>query len=353
MTKQILDRLEGGYALLIEDGPRGKFAFVGSESKGGESKVIPLDGGEPATVTTAVGGMMHILPAPGLEGRYVAAMGMYAPFVGQNAGIYMLRAGDAATDAWQVEKLFDLPFAHRLGFTRVGGKDYFFAATVSAHKENPDDWSRPGQLFVLDFGQAMKSGSWKPELITNQILRNHGMWAGTLDGRDVLLLSGAEGVFKIVVDGSAASGFGLKKLITSEVSEMVAADVDGDGRDELVTLEPFHGNRMRVYKQGGNDEWESAWETNDLSFAHGLNVIPCGVGQVVVAGSRREGKELHAFHFPWLPGEPRRFTVDSDVGPTQIEPITGGSDGVARFVSCNQAAGEVSRYELPSKEIIG
>ena len=353
MSKQLLDRIEGGYALLIEHGPKGDFVFVGSESKDGESRVIPFDGGSPRTVTRAVGGMMHILPAPGRPGRYVAAMGMYAPFIGQGAGIYLLRSGKTPVDEWVVEKLFDMPFAHRIGFRQIDGKELLFVATVSEHKANPDDWSKPGALYVTDLAAALEGGSPALHCVTNELFRNHGMWAGELDGADSLLISGAEGVFNVVADAAASSGFRLEPLIANEVSEMVVADLDGDGVDEMVTLEPFHGNRLRVYKRrdGTGGSWESIWETSDLSFAHGLNVVPCGARTLVVLGSRRVGMELLAYDFGDFSQSPHRIVVDEGVGPTQVEPWSDGHDGSARFISCNQGAGEVSLYTLSEQEV--
>ncbi len=346
MSKQLLDRLDGGYALLIEESPHGRYVFVGSENRGGESKVIMLDDARSATVTTEVGGMMHILPIPGRPGRYVAAMGMYAPFIGKDAAIYLLGSGAAPLDAWSVDRLFAMPFAHRLGLCVFDGRLFLFVATVSSHKENPEDWSRPGQLFVEDFDASLESGEWQLKTISDQIHRNHGMWNGTLDGEQVLLVSGAEGVFAVRRQTASASGFALEQLVAGEVSEMVVADLDGDGVDEMVTIEPFHGETLRVYRRSTDGEWASVWQTDDLSFAHGLNVIPHGDLPLVVVGNRRQGMELLAFDFAAKLTAPRRTVIDSGVGPTQIEPISDGRDGVARFVSCNQGAGEVSRYDF-------
>ena len=353
VRKSVLDRLEGGYALMLDRDEQGPFLFVGSESRGGESRVIPLDGGSPRTVTTEVGGMMHILPAPGRPGCYVSAMGMYAPFIGQKAGVYMIEASNDPAAQWKVEHLFDMPFAHRLGFLEVNSRTYLFVATVSKNKENPDDWSQPGELYVVDFDDALQSNEWKPEPVSEAIYRNHGMWSGALDGRHVLLMSGAEGMFEIKPDASSKSGFALEPIIEEEISEMVAADVDGDGRDEFVAIEPFHGHRLRVYKRDGNERWTPAWETTDLSFGHGLNVVSWGDRPLVVVGNRRSGNELLGFDFAGLPETVVRYVFDEGVGPTQIEPSGFETREMASFVSCNQGAGEVSLYEFPTSERSG
>ncbi|MFW6388219.1 MAG: hypothetical protein ACOC0B_02985 [bacterium] len=391
--KTVLDRIEGGYALMIDRAPFGEFLFVGSESEGGQSRLIRLDTGEACTATNEIGGMMHILPTPGgaadtsaQYGPYIAAMGMYAPFIGQGAAVYMLYPGDTSNGAWNVswsvQKLFDMPFVHRLGFLEVDGTNYLFVATVSHHKDYPEDWSRPGEVYVVDFDTARSTGRWDLTPMTGGLYRNHGMWVGQFDGEDALLVSGAEGLFAIRPDskeGSTAgsesrrdgpgatgdnaagvhgAGFHLEPIITEEISEMVPVDLDGDGVEEMVTIEPFHGHRLRVYKRSGSDgavslasgTWNPVWQTEDLSFAHGLNVIPWGTRSLTVVGNRRGGKELLGFDFAGLSREVRRFVLDENVGPTQIEPLGDRDEASARLVSCNQAAAEVSVYCFPVKE---
>lgn len=351
VRKKILDRLDGGYALLLDRIAGRDSVFVGSESKGGESRLISLDGDHVVTATKEVGGMMHILPAPGMPGSYVAAMGMYAPFIGQGAAVYMLRAGSGFEDTWNVSKLFDMPFVHRLGFVDVAGRPHMLIATVSVNKENPDDWSKPGELYAVDFQRANESGEWSLKRVSAGIFRNHGMWVGPVDGTRSLLVSGAEGMFSVRPDSSAESGFELLPVLEEEISEMVPVDLDGDGQDEFVVIEPFHGHRLRVYKRGVSGAWNVVWETTDLSFGHGLNVIPCGSRKLVVVGNRRDGKELLGFDFGGLSGSVKRFVFDEGVGPTQIEPFSDGKDGIARFVSCNQGSGEITRYEVSEQEI--
>ena len=162
-----------------------------------------------------------------------------------------------------------------------------------------------------------------------------------------------------VNDGpSAGHGLALECIIDEEISEMVVSDLDGDGVDEIVTIEPFHGHRLRVYKRGttangaeSDHGWKSVWQCEDLSFAHGLNVVPVGGRNRIVVGNRRAGCELLAFDFQRSTGEFRRTVIDEGVGPTQIEPwfgtTTGRNDtGQVAIISCNQAAGEVAMYDL-------
>jgi hypothetical protein len=80
-------------------------------------------------------------------------------------------------------------------------------------------------------------------------------------------------------------------------------------------------------------------------------VIPYSDRNLVVVGSRRQGKELLGYDFGDDLALPHRIVIDEGVGPTQVEPLSDGLDGVARFVSCNQGAGEVSAYELTKEDV--
>lgn len=372
MHKRVLDRIEAGYALLIDRASYGDFLFVGSEKKGGESRVIRLDTSEVSLATDQVGGMMHIVSIPrtgGVEsGGYLAAMGMYAPFIGRDAGVYRLKPGAAWGDPWTVKKLFDAPFVHRLGFVETGGRVQLLVAVVSTDKKNPDDWEQPGRLFAADLGDGLARGEWVLQPVGDGLFRHHGMWTGKLDGRMDVFISAADGLFAVRDTSSraddvggaspAGQGLGLECIIAEEISEMVVSDLDGDGVDEIVTIEPFHGNRLRVYKRGamgdgagGDHDWKALWQCEDLSFAHGLNVVPVGGRNLIVVGNRRAGCELLAFDFQRSTGEFRRIVIDEGVGPTQIEPWFGtaaGRDGAGpvAIISCNQAAGEVAMYDL-------
>ena len=377
IRKQVLDRIEAGYALLVGRASYGDFLFVGSEKKDGESRVIRLDTREVSLATAEVGGMMQIVPIPSDSGAeqagYLAAMGMYAPFIGRDAAVYHLRPATEWGEPWTVEKLFDLPFAHRLGFAQLGRRVYLFVGVVSDDKNDPDDWTQPGRLYVTDLFKGLTRGEWELHSIGHGLFRHHGMWTGTLDGQRKLLVSAAEGLFAVRAvstsgddDATAAlpgHGFGLEGIIRQEISEMVVSDIDGDGIDEIVAIEPFHGHRLRVYKRhNGNqgcpthDNWRPVWERDDLSFAHGLNVVPTGERKLIVVGNRRDGCELLGFDPGNLRGDVRRIVLDEGVGPTQIEPWFGAvsnhrvAERVA-LISCNQAAGEVAMYDV--SDIVG
>lgn len=37
----------------------------------------------------------------------------------------------------------------------------------------------------------------------------------------------------------------VEKILEGQVGEIAFADIDGDGLEEMMTIEPFHGNSMK------------------------------------------------------------------------------------------------------------
>lgn len=366
IKKTVLDKIEKGYALLITRTAGGDVLFVGSEREGGESRIINIKTGEVSLATDQVGGMMHIINLPDQTSapksrKYLAAMGMYAPFIGRQAAVYLLEDSGMWGLPWTVTKQFEMPFVHRLGYKSLGGRQNLLVAVVSDDKENPDDWSKPGRLYCCDVEAGANKGEWSFSPVGGELFRHHGMWTGTIDGTEEVLVSAAEGIFGIHEDSNGS--FVLTQLVKNEVSEMIFADLDGDGHDELVTIEPFHGNLIRVYKRsepstGAFDpnNWNIIWERDDLHFAHGLNVVPVQGRQLIIVGNRRSGCELLGFVYSAQNGDFSRIVIDEGVGPTQIEPWFGPTctekdPQAISLLSCNQESQEVAMYSITNIEL--
>ena len=116
-------------------------------------------------------------------------------------------------------------------------------------------------------------------------------------------------------------------------------DLDGDGQDELVTIEPFHGNSLNVYKQVGQ-AWQKRY-TDELWFGHGLS---CGMFRgepVIVVGNRRGPLTLNLYR-RLADGSFAREILEEQAGPTQTQVFT--ADGKDYILSANQLKNEVALY---------
>jgi hypothetical protein len=131
----------------------------------------------------------------------------------------------------------------------------------------------------------------------------------------------------------------VRQFFDHEVSEFGLIDLDGDGVDELVTIEPFHGNTLNVY-DCVDGKWNKLY-TDELWFGHGLS---CGMFKgepVIVVGNRRGPLTLNMYRR--LPdGNFVREILEDGVGPTQTQVFTAG--GTDYIMSANQLKNEVALY---------
>lgn len=281
------------------------------------------------------GGMMSYIPVPGHGGSYVSIMGLFPPFIGKEAGLFLHQKTE---QGWKTMKAMELPFAHRCEIIKHEESTFLVAASVSRYKENPADWTRPGELHIISL-QDNLSPPWKSEIIDSGITRNHGMIRTIIDETESICVSGAEGVFKIVPGKEGA--WEVKAIFNKEVSEITFLDLNGDGFSELITIEPFHGNTLNIYKKQG-DEWELKF-SDSLSFGHGLSSGFFNDAPVIVVGNRADSLALEIFTINDLSqGLVNRVVIEEDAGPTQTQVFSYKSKDY--ILSTNQRKNEVALY---------
>ena len=136
---------------------------------------------------------------------------------------------------------------------------------------------------------------------------------------------------------------GEKIIVDKEVSEFCFIDLDSDGHDELVTIEPFHGEALNVYKRNG-PLWELKF-SDSLSFGHGLSCGFVNAEPVIIVGNRRGSFTLDMFKVTdFGSGNFSREVIEEDAGPTQTQVF---KDGKTDYIlSANQKKNEVALYYL-------
>lgn len=307
-------------------------AYVGAGSETTPAVFLhDLSAGTSNFVNGCPGGVMSFVPAPGHPDLFYSIMGLFPPFVGMEAGVFMHRR---TGDTWETTKAMALPFAHRCDILEKESRSWLFAASCSKFKAEPADWAQSGELYVIPLDDAGLPGA--PELVYDKIWRHHGMLKARINGDDTLLFSGAEGVFYMARNEGK---WEVKQLFDHEVSEFGLIDLDGDGTDELVTIEPFHGNTLNVYKRAG-EGWEKLY-TDELWFGHGLS---CGMFKgepIIVVGNRRGPLTLNLYK-RLADGTFSHEILEDQVGPTQTQVFT--ADGTDYILSANQLKNEVALY---------
>ncbi len=242
------------------------------------------------------GGCMGFAEVPGRDDAFFMITRFYPIFRAENAGVDLVRRSPRERWAWEGGRAIDLPFVHRVASVSTSEGDYLVAATVCGGKEHRDDWSRPGAVYAFEIDRALDRAL-TPVVVLEAVHRNHGLCLGMLDGRKALLVSGDEGVVALEVegapDGARSDPWRVSVIIDHPVSEVVLFDLDDDGEDELVTVEPFHGNEMSVYKRLGG-AWKKIFSA-ELAFGHGLSAGRLGGEPAVIVGNRDGSKDLLCF----------------------------------------------------------
>ncbi len=287
------------------------------------------------------GGCMALVADNERPDTLFAIMGCFLGYKFQTGGIY--RIGPGPENA--AEKIIELPFAHRIDFVERGGSRFLIAATLAADKSDPADWSRPGSLYA---SRVPRTGgeSWELAPVLEGLHRNHGLLVARFMGRPSVLVSGTEGLFAADLD-SGGDDWHFQQVLGREVSEIAVADIDGDGTEELITIEPFHGSSARLYKRV-RSRWQLAWET-ELEFGHCLLAGMLNGVRTILVSNRAGSRDLLLFEFDApLSGRskgvasPRRHVIDPGAGAANM--LIARHEGIDRIFATNQAAGEIVSY---------
>jgi hypothetical protein len=333
-NKKVILEIEAIYTANAFSVGSNFYIGAGSETKP-EVYLYDIINGLSSQVSGSPGGMMSFIPVAGSPELFVSIMGLFPPFIGGEAGLYRHRRinGD-----WKTDRALHLPYAHRCEILNRGGKNFLFAATVSTYKENPKDWSNPGELHIIELDDT-QGAVWRSQVLDKRVTRNHGMTRARINGIETLCISGMEGIF--FLEQRPGEDWHLQPLFDREVSEMAFIDLDGDGLDELVTIEPFHGETLNVYKNTGK-KWELRI-SDSLSFGHGLSSGIRQKNPVIVVGNRSGSLALEAFAVhDLLKGKYDRIVIEEDAGPTQTQVFSVGD--LDYILSANQRKNEVALY---------
>lgn len=376
--KTKLGDLEMGYAISTLRANGTTHIVAAPEGKGPFLLFSPPEW-KPTVLTDGPGGVMSILELPGHDGTIAAIAGCYPVYRFEAAGIYVVhrpspeesvenseaehahprhgqnrqnRSGRernlvaTAAPQWTLNKGMDLPFAHRMESVSIGGQPYLIVSTIAAGKANKDDWSRPGTVYAVRVPEQLDS-VWESAPILDGITRNHGMHRATIDEQDTLLIGGTQGLIALTVPSHLGGQWERRVVLPREVSEVYAADLDGDGQQELATIEPFHGNQLSVYKRSG-DRIEGTWHRlfeADLSYGHGLWAGSLAGEPAVMSGSRAGDKDLSVFSIQSLvPFVAQRSVIENGAGPTQV--LVLHEERQDLIFSVNQAMSEVALYTV-------
>jgi hypothetical protein len=337
MQKKTLIRMDMPYAVSLLDHANKMHLVACTEDRGAAYTFTPPDY-HAVQIAPGPGGCMSLIQLPAAEPQVLAVTECFLGYQFHSAGIDLFE-GTIGQTGWRRIRLCDLPFAHRLEIVNKAEGRFLIAATLAATKKTPADWSEPGSVFI-----AFLPDRFDQTLTLNPVLtglhKNHGMLVSRLQDVPVLLISAQEGIF---MHNLQIPGWEFERIMDYEVSEIQLIDLDGDGQSELVTIEGFHGNVLRVYKSD-RGSWRLRWE-KVVDYGHGLWTGSIRDKKSLIVGNRSGNRDLELYTVESTsPLRIERRVIEAGVGTANIA-VLGNAD--ADFVfSANQATEEIACYSI-------
>ena len=264
------------------------------------------------TVWEAPGGTMSIIPLPGTNGEFLASQYFLPNFSALHARIVRMSRIDGR---WNQQVWMELPYVHRFDLLHRGGQYYFLGCILSTTQEEQADWSKPGTLVAAPIGADYVPPAPLETSFTG-MSRNHGYCRVDRDGYAQAYTACDQGVFRVTPPPAPGQGWIVEQLLDRPASDVAVCDLDGDGQEELATIEPFHGNQFVIYKQDGAGYREIYRYPTPVDFLHAIwGGKLCGE-PVFLAGCRALDKEL--FVIRWTPEGPRETIIERGHGPSNV-----------------------------------
>ena len=282
------------------------------------------------------GGCMSIIPFPDRPGEFLAVNEFYLKVSPSHSKLVW---GKCVDGQWTVKDVFNLPYLHRFDIYNVEGKDYVLVTTIARDKRNKEDWTRPGQVYVGEIPADLENENVVLRQLMDGQFHNHGYYRCHEDGKDCSYIASDQGVFRIDPP-CEGKDWTVTRIKEGRTSEAAVGDIDGDGIDEMITIEPFHGNTIKIYKLDGNctEVYSYPYE---LDFAHALKFDEIGGKKCFVGGIRRVDAEL--FVITYENGEYKLDRVDLGGGPANVDVLH--AYGHDYILAANHTRNEAAIYK--------
>lgn len=282
------------------------------------------------------GGCMSIIPFETRKGEFLAVNEFYLKVSPSCAKLVW---GKRTDGKWEVKDLFNLPYLHRFDIFHIDGKDYVLVTTIARDKRNKEDWTRPGQVYVGEIPADLENDNVVLKQIIDGQFRNHGYYRDRRENHNCGYIASDQGVFRIDPP-KEGNDWTVTKIKDGMTSEVAVGDIDNDGVDEMITIEPFHGNTIKIYKLDGKctEIYNYPFE---LDFAHALKFDVIGGKNCFVGGIRRVDAELFVIYCQ--DNEIKLDRVDLGGGPANVDVIHAfGNDYI---LAANHTKNEAAIYK--------
>src|SRR5262245_21649105 len=219
------------------------------------------------------------------DGHVDFALGAeWKPFNTKSGGtLQWLRRGKSLDEPWQVHMISeDIPTIHRIRFADLKGQgkpQLIVAPLMGRGSSAAKNWSEgPVEILAYTIPTDPAKDRWPVEVMDRSLHVVHNLHPADVDGdgKSDLLCASYEGVTLI----QRASPWRARRLGTGDQSQpdksRGASEVRlgslGNERRYVATIEPWHGNKVVVYRPGGNpsDLWQRQVIDEQLKWGHAV-----------------------------------------------------------------------------------
>lgn len=283
-------------------------------------------------VWTKPGGCMSIVQIPGTKNEFLAVQEFYLKVSPSQSKIVRATYNDGQ---WSFTDVVKKEYIHRFGILQKDGVNYLVFATIADEKKEKNDWTHSGSIYA----GVLPTSADEPftyQRIYEGLFRNHGFWQTKENGEDVIYFGSDQGILKLWNDGN----WQTQTILEGQIGEIATVDIDGDGQVEIMTIEPFHGNAIHIYKNI-DGRYQRVWTyDNEIDFAHTLVGCTLAGKPTFVAGIRRMDAEL--FVVQYEDGEYKVTIVDQGVGPANVNVVN--QEDRDLIIAANHTANEACVY---------
>ena len=136
----------------------------------------------------------------------------------------------------------------------------------------------------------------------------------------------------------------IEMLIDSPASDAIMADMNGDGKKEILVISPFQGDNISIYEDV-NGTYKKVYEHPEpAEFSHAITYGNVFGKDYVFIGHRKGKRRLFAFYYD---SEKKCYAfdiLDEDAGGANAALFK--KDGKALLAVTNREIDEIALYEL-------
>lgn len=265
---------------------------------------------EKTVVWEDVGGTMSIVPIPDKNGDFLAVQRFYSGFNASDTRIvHVSKDGEK----FKVSELFALPFVHRFDILTVGDINYFIGCTLCTSKNGKDDWSDPGKIYVGIIPDDLTQ-SIELSVIKEGLTKNHGYSRANWNGKLAGMVTSEEGLFAVYPPETKGGSWRVETILERPISDVAILDIDGDGIDEIATIEDFHGDKFLISKKTANG-YEIVYQ-KEIEFGHVVYATTLR-GKPTFIGAERGGN-MDLFYIQSAENGFKTEVIETGVGASNV-----------------------------------